>query len=105
MTARTPQLRKKTAKEVAAKLGVSARTVRRYVAAPREWWKEHRREIREKAATLRDTGMTWKQVGETLGVTEGSARALAKRARGQWTPSNLMTKTKKLQSQGKFENP
>lgn len=87
MTARTPQLRKKTAKEVAAKLGVSARTVRRYIAAPRDWWQKHRREIREKAATLHDSGMTWKQVGETLGVTENAARALGKRARGQWTIS------------------
>lgn len=93
MTARTPQLRKKTAKEVAAKLGVSERTVRRYVAAPRDWWKQQRHELREKAATLRDTGMTWKQVGEALGVTEGAARALGKRARGRWGngPQPLVT--------------
>lgn len=88
MTARTPQLRKKTAKEVAAKLGVSERTVRRYVAAPRDWWKQHRREIRAKAAELRKSGMTWKQIGESLGVTESAARALGQRALGMWADAH-----------------
>lgn len=84
MTARTPQLRKKTAREVAEKLGVSPRTVRRYVAAPRDWWTQHRREIRQKAARLRATGMTWAEVGKALGVSESAARALGKRATGEW---------------------
>lgn len=84
MTARTPQLRKKTAREVAEKLGVSPRTVRRYVAAPRDWWTQHRREIRQKAARLRATGMTWAEVGKALGVSESAARALGKRATGAW---------------------
>lgn len=85
MTARVSQIRKKTARELASKFGVSERTIRNHMAAERSWWVNQRRELREKAANLRDTGLTWKQIGESLGVTEGSARALAKRARGMWT--------------------
>lgn len=76
MTARTPQLRKKTAAEVAQKLGVSPRTVRRYVAALRDWWTQQRRELRQKAVRLRATGMTRAEVGKALGVSESSARAM-----------------------------
>jgi predicted transcriptional regulator len=93
MTARVQQPRKKTARELAEKFGVSERTIRNHMAAERSWWVAQRHELREKAATMRDTGMTWKQVGETLGITEGSARALAKRARGRWGngPQPLIT--------------
>jgi len=84
MTARTPQLRKKTARELAEKFGVSPRTIRNHVAAPRDWWAQHRREIRQKAARLRATGMTWAEVGKALGVSESAARALGKRATGEW---------------------
>lgn len=87
MTARTPQLRKKTAAEVAAKLGVSPRTVRRYVAAPRDWWTQQRRELRQKAARLRATGMTWRDVGTALGMTEAAARAAGRRGAGEWASS------------------
>ncbi len=87
MTARIPQLRKKSAKELAEKFGVSERTIRNHMAAPRDWWTQQRREMREKAANLRATGMTWKDVGEALGVTESAARALGKRARGEWASS------------------
>jgi len=80
MTARAPQLRNKTAREVAQKLGVSPRTVRRYVAAPRDWWEDHRRAMRAKAVALRSTGMTWAQIGEELGCSDEAARAMAKRA-------------------------
>lgn len=87
MTARIPQLRKKTAKELAEKFGVSPRTIRNHMAASRDWWTQQRRELREKAASLRATGMTWKAVGEALGVTESAARAMGKRARGEWPSS------------------
>lgn len=89
MTARTPQLRKKTARELAEKFGVSPRTIRNHVAAPRDWWTQHRRELRQKAARLRATGMTWREVGNALGMTESAARAAGRRAAGHWASSGL----------------
>lgn len=83
MTARTPQLRKKTAREIGEKLGLSARTIRRYVAAPRNWWEDHRREIRAKAARLRATGMKWSEIGKVLGCSTEAARALGSRGMGK----------------------
>lgn len=87
MTARTPALRKKTAREVAEKLGVSPRTVRRYVAAPRDWWTQQRRDMQRKAASLRATGMPWAEVGKALGVSATAARALGRRGAGAWADS------------------
>lgn len=85
MTARTPALRKKTARELADRFGVTTRTIRNHMAAPRDWWKEHRRALREKAAALRATGMKWADVGKALNVSESSARALGKRGAGAWS--------------------
>lgn len=80
MTARIPQIRSKTARELAAKFGVTERTIRNHMAAPRSLWEDHRRAMRAKAAALRSTGMTWAQIGEELGCSDEAARAMAKRA-------------------------
>jgi len=88
MTAKTPQLRKKTARELAEKFGVSPRTIRSHIAAPRAWWTEHRRSLQRKAAQLRSTGMKWADVGMALGVSENAARALGKRGSGEWATSS-----------------
>lgn len=87
MTARTPQLRKKTARELAEKFGVCPRTIRNHIAAPRDWWTQQRRELRQKAARLRATGMPWAEVGKALGVSESAARAMGRRAAGAWAGS------------------
>lgn len=105
MTARTPQLRKKTAAEVAAKLGVSPRTVRRYVAAPRDWWTQHRRNLQLKAAQLRATGMTWREVGNALGMTEAAARAAGRRGAGAWADSNQPKPDRDPNTLELFEEP
>lgn len=83
MTARTPALRKKTARELAEKFGVTPRTIRNHMAAPRDWWTQQRRELRAKAAALRATGMTWPQIGQALGCSSEAARALGSRGMGK----------------------
>lgn len=80
----TPVPRRRTARELAERHGISVRTVQRMVGRPRRWWEQHRREIRQKAARLRATGMTWAEVGKALGVSESAARAMGKRATGEW---------------------
>ena len=83
MGARAPQLRKTSARILAAKFGVSERTIRNHVAAPRAWWENQRREIRAKAASLRATGMKWADIGKLLGCSEEAARALGSRGIGK----------------------
>ena len=70
-----------TNREVAERFGVSTKTVTRALKRDPRWWTQWRRELRQKAAALKATGMTWRQVGEALGgVSEEAARALGKRA-------------------------
>lgn len=88
MSAINPTSRRFTSRELAERHGCSIRTVQRLVGRPRDWWTQERRELRQKAARLRDTGMTWKQVGEALGMSENAARAAGKRARGEWASGN-----------------
>ncbi|KAB2748880.1 MULTISPECIES: hypothetical protein [Brucella] len=74
-----------TNREVAAKFGVSVRTVTTALKRDPRWWTEHRRELQRKAAALRATGMSWREVGKTLGgVSENAARAMGKRGMGLW---------------------
>lgn len=69
-----------TNREVAERLGVSRSTVSRTLKRDPRWWTQWRRELRQKAADLKASGMTWRQVGEALGgVSEEAARALGKR--------------------------
>lgn len=80
----SPQRKEPTNAEIAERFGVSTRTVSKIRGRSRDWWTQHRREIRQKAARLRATGMTWAEVGKALGVSESAARALGKRATGAW---------------------
>jgi len=81
------QPRRKTNAEVAAKFGISTRTVRRMVGRPRAEYLAECRAHRAKAAALRATGMTWAEVGAAMGVSESAARAMAQRGRGAWSDS------------------
>lgn len=76
---------RKTNAAVAAKFGISARTVSRMRGRTREAYIAECREVQRKAAALRDTGMRWREVGEALGITENAARAAGQRARGAWS--------------------
>ena len=80
-----PLPRRKKNQEVAEKFGISVSTVKRMVGRPRAEFLAERRALREKAARLRATGMTWAAIGAAIGISEGSARAMAQRAVGAWT--------------------
>ena len=70
---------RRTAAEVAAKLGVTPRTVRNYLATPRKEYEATAKERRRRAAELRARGLAWAEVGLELGVSATAARLLALR--------------------------
>ena len=72
--------RKNTAKDLAKKLGIHERTVRRYIALPRDDY-ESEAEIRRKTAYnlhFKD-GLKWRDVAEKMNTTEHAVKALEKR--------------------------
>lgn len=71
--------RKKPAKYFAEKMGVSVRTVKRYIAQPRKDYESEAKQRRLKAFVLRESGMKWSDVGIALGTTKHGAIALYKR--------------------------
>ena len=81
----TPERRKRrmTAKEGAALLGKSERSVQRLVAQERgEWIEEQRlRRLAILEAYEADDAVTWEGVGRQFGIREVTARQLGARAR------------------------
>lgn len=73
--------------EVAARFGVSTRTVSKIRGRSRDWWIQQRRDMQSKAASLRATGMPWAEVGKAIGVSATAARALGRRGAGAWADS------------------
>lgn len=71
--------RKKTAKEMAERLNVSDRTVRKLIALHREDYEKEAKQRRLKAYVLRESGMKWQQVADSLGCSYHAAVALYKR--------------------------
>lgn len=71
--------RERTAKEYADQYGISVSTVKKYFSQDREDYEEEARKRRLKAYCLRNMGMKWHEVGETLGTTKHGAIALYKR--------------------------
>lgn len=81
MGAERAQRRKMTAKEAAARLGVSERTVQRIAAEPREEFLARAAARREQAATLRAQGLSYKRVAEEMGCSIGAVSRLLHDAR------------------------
>jgi len=79
MTALHTVKRNKTAKEMAQRLNISDRTVRKLFALPREDYEKEAKQRRLKAFVLREAGFKWSEVGERLGTTKHGAIALYKR--------------------------
>lgn len=79
MTALHTVKRNKTAKEMAQRLNISDRTVRKLIALPREDYEKEAKQRRLKAFVLREAGLKWSEVGERLGTTKHGAIALYKR--------------------------
>lgn len=80
-TAETTARRSVTAREGAAQLGVSARTVRRLVAEPRDEFEDRARQRRVRAAQLRNAGRTYKQIADDLDISIGAVGGLLSIAR------------------------
>ena len=94
--AETAARRSMTAREGAEKLGVSARTVRRMVAEPRDDFEARARERRVRAAQLRNNGCSYKQIAEELECSTGAVGALLTIARRE----GLLTKAATVRQTG-----
>ena len=81
MTAIHRKRRDVTAKQLATKFGVTDRTIRNYVAEPREDWEARGRSRQDEALALLESGLTYSQVAQRLGITRGTAAGLVHRAR------------------------
>ena len=72
--------RKKPAKYFAEKMGVSVRTVKRYIAQPRKDYESEAESRRKTAYNLHfKNGLKWREVAEKMNTTENAVKALAKR--------------------------
>lgn len=72
--------RNKPAKFFAEKMGVSVRTVKRYISQPREDYEKEAKDRRKTAYNLHfNNGLKWKEVAEKMNATEDAVKALAKR--------------------------
>lgn len=72
MTAMRQGRRKGTARDLAARLGVSERTIRNYVAEPRASWEARAADRRVKIRELRATGMTMRAIAAEVGCSVGT---------------------------------
>lgn len=71
--------RTKTAEELGKNFGVSARTVRRYIAEERSDYENTAAQRRATAGRLRGEGASWEQIAAAVGGSVWSARALVRR--------------------------
>jgi DNA-directed RNA polymerase specialized sigma24 family protein len=78
--------RKKTAREVAEKFGISSRTVRRIFAQPRADFLAEAERRQRQAQALREQGLKYVDISEKLGVSVGAAKVLVHRARTRDKP-------------------
>lgn len=72
MVAEHPIKRKRTAREVAAQLGVSERTVRKFVAQPRDEYLAEAAERRVRIRAMRAEGLSMRKIAAKEGVTVGA---------------------------------
>lgn len=83
------QHRKKTAREIAARFGVSERTVRAHVAEDRDTYESRAAERRQVAGAMAAQGAPWAAIAEAVGGSEWSARALVRRYRQEQEQKQL----------------
>jgi len=72
MTALKPGRRKGTARELATRLGVSERTIRRYVAEPREDFDARTSARHAYIRKLRAEGKSMREIAAEVGVSVGT---------------------------------
>lgn len=83
MSALKPGRRKGTARELAARLGVSERTIRSYVAQPRAEFLSDAQKRRESIRELRKTGMSMRAIATEVGCSVGTVHNALKTIDGQ----------------------
>lgn len=83
MGALKPGRRKLTAREVAQRYGISERHVRRAIAEPRDDFEARARARQAQALALIESGLTYQQVADQMGITRGTAAGLVHRARAR----------------------
>ena len=81
MTALVIRRRKKTAKATAQHVGVSVRTIQRWIAEERSTYEATAAARRQQAHDLRQEGMSWAEVAEAMGCSTEAAKQLGKRFR------------------------
>ena len=81
MGAENPIRRTKTATEMAARLGVSVRTIRNVVAEPRDDYLARAATNRKKAVELREQGLKYREIAEEMGCSIGTVGKLLHDAR------------------------
>jgi len=79
MAAHIQKKRTLKAREVALLEGISERTVRKYIAQPREDYEQEAQEKRSLAFHLRSSGLKWREVAEKMNTTENAAIAYYRR--------------------------
>ncbi|EFJ9066729.1 plasmid replication protein [Escherichia coli] len=79
MAAHIQKKRTLKAREVALLEGISERTVRKYIAQPREDYEKEAQEKRSLAFHLRSSGLKWREVAEKMNTTENAAIAYYRR--------------------------
>lgn len=72
MTALKPGKRKGTARELAARLGVNERTIRSYIAQPREEYLSEAEQRRLRIRELRETGLSMRAIAAEVGCSVGT---------------------------------
>ena len=93
MSAETPTRRKMTAREGAARLGVSERHIRRLAAEPRAEFLARAAERRARAVELREKGLKIREIADEMGTSIGAvgrilrdARLLAEKSKASAAP-------------------
>ena len=81
MSARAPQRRKITARELAEQIGSSTRTAQRLIAEPRAEFEQRARARRDQAVELRAQGLLLREIAEQMQTTVGAVGGLLDRAR------------------------
>lgn len=72
MSAEHAVRRKRTAREVAEQLGVSPRTVRRFVAEPRNDYLSRAEQRRKEIRKLREQGLSMRAIANEVGCSVGT---------------------------------
>lgn len=85
MSALKPIRRNVPARVLAERLGVSERTVHRYIAEPRDEYEARAVERRRRIVEMRGQGMTMRKIAAELGVSVGLVGTYAKQAEREAT--------------------